>query len=153
MPNLLHLKPTHVELSVLDVIPAEELAGKRGTRNDLVRHQSSTCNCVYAYCSAGFTESTSDLVYSGHSVIAENGQILQQNAGIVASDYMIVQDCDLGKVNADRQKNGAFRYAAACYGSREYLIEPMRGNTQLRSDGALDFRLTSMSLEFDYHGR
>ena len=116
---------------------ANELAGKRGSRNDIVKHQSSACNCIYAYCSAGFTESTSDLVYSGHSVIAENGTVLQQNAGVAACDYMIVQDCDLGKVNADRQKNSTFRYAAACYGSREYLIEPMRGSGELRSDGTL----------------
>ncbi len=122
---------------IVNISAANELAGKRGSRNDIVKHQSSACNCIYAYCSAGYTESTSDLVYSGHSVIAENGEILQQNAGTVATDYMIIQDCDLGKVIADRQKNSAFRYAAACYGSREYLIEPMRGNKHLRSDGML----------------
>ena len=122
---------------IVNLSAAEEMAGKRSARNDLVRHQSSACNCVYAYCSAGYTESTSDVVYSGHSVIAENGRILRQNNGVADSDYMIVQDCDLGKVNADRLKNSTFRYAAACYGSREYLIEPMRGGGQLRSDGML----------------
>lgn len=122
---------------IVNLSAAEEMAGKRSTRNDLVRHQSSAGNCIYAYCSAGYTESTADVVYSGHSVIAENGRILRQNDGVAASDYMIVQDCDIGKVNADRQKNSTFRYAAARYGSREYLIEPMHGNVPLRSDGSL----------------
>ncbi len=122
---------------IVNLSAANELAGKRTTRNDLVRHQSSACNCIYAYCSAGYTESTADVVYSGHSVIAENGRVLQENEGVTAADYMIVQDCDFGKVNVDRQKNSAFRYAAACYGSRQYLIEPMRAGAPLRSDGAL----------------
>lgn len=121
---------------IVNLSAANELAGKRAIRNDLVRHQSSACNCIYAYCSAGYTESTADVVYSGHSVIAENGKILQQNDVVAASDYMIVQDCDLGKIHADRLKNNTFRYAAACYGSREYLIEPMQGNAQLRADGS-----------------
>ena len=50
---------------IVNLSAANELAGKREARNDLVKHQSSACNCIYAYCSAGYTESTSDLVYSG----------------------------------------------------------------------------------------
>ena len=50
---------------------------------------------------------------------------------------MIIQDCDLGRVNAQRMKNASFQRAACKYGSREYLIEPMRGAASLRSDGSL----------------
>ena len=122
---------------IVNLSAANELAGKRQARNDLVKHQSSACNCVYAYCSAGYTESTSDLVYSGHSVIAENGRILCQNGNIADTDYLLVQDCDLGRVKSDRLKNSTFRYAAAKFGSCEYLIEPMMGTSGLRSDGSL----------------
>ena len=122
---------------IVNLSAANELAGKREARNDLVKHQSSACNCVYAYCSAGYTESTSDLVYSGHSVVAENGRILCQNNNVADTDYLLVQDCDLGRVKSDRLKNSTFRYAATKFGSREYLLEPMMGKGSLRSDGSL----------------
>jgi len=122
---------------IVNLSAANELAGKREARNDLVKHQSSACNCVYAYCSAGYTESTSDLAYSGHSVIVENGRILCQNNNVADTDYLLVQDCDLGRVKSDRLKNSTFRYAATKFGSREYLIEPMLGKGSLRSDGSL----------------
>ncbi len=122
---------------IVNLSAANELAGKREARSDLIKHQSSACNCIYAYCSAGCTESTSDLVYSGHSVIAENGHILRQNSNVADTDYLLVQDCDLGRVKADRMKNSTFHYAAAEFGSRQYLIEPMLGGRELRSDGTL----------------
>ena len=122
---------------IANLSASSALVGKRTRREEQVKHQSGVCNCIYAYCSAGYTESTSDLVYSGHSMIAENGRILMQNGHLPASDYMIVQDCDLGRVNADRMKNPSFRAATVQYGSRQYLNESMRGNAQLRSDGSL----------------
>ncbi len=122
---------------IVNLSAANALAGKQAARKELVTHQSSACNCIYAYCSAGYTESTSDLVYSGHSILAENGKLLACNDRTVDTDYLLVQDCDLGKAKADRLKNVTFRYAAARFGSREYLIEPMRGKGSLRSDGTL----------------
>ena len=122
---------------ILNLAASHELAGKRTARQETVKRQSAACKCIYAYVSAGYTESTSDLVYSGHGIIAENGRILCQNDKQLDSDYMIVQDCDLGKVYAARQRNGSFRKAAFKYGSRECLIQPTRGNASLRSDGTL----------------
>ena len=122
---------------IVNLAASDELAGKRASRQQAVRSQSAACNCIYAYCSAGCTESTSDHIYSGHSLIAENGRVLAENVWDKMSDYMLVADCDLGRVNSDRQKNAAFRKAAVKYGSREYLIEAMRGNRALRSDGSL----------------
>ena len=54
---------------ILNLSASPELAGKREMRRDLVRHQSMACSCVYAYVSAGYTESTSDVVFSWHSMI------------------------------------------------------------------------------------
>ena len=114
-----------------------ELAGKRAQRNDRVKANSVAGTCIYAYASAGATESTADLVYSGHSVIAENGTVLKENENLIDSDYMIIQDCDLGRIRAERQKNPTFRQAAYFYGDRQYLNESMLGNAELRSDGSL----------------
>ena len=122
---------------ILNPSASPEQAGKRLQRHNRVLANSVAGTCIYAYASAGFTESTADLVYSGHSMIAENGVVLKENEKVVDSGYMIIQDCDLGRIHAERHKNPSFQQASYLYGSREYLIEPMRGNGALRSDGTL----------------
>ena len=122
---------------ILNPSASPEQVGKRRQRMDRVKANSVAGTCVYAYASAGSTESTADQVYCGQSIIAENGAILKQNENLIDQDYMIVQDCDLGRINAERRKNPSFQQAASLYGSREYLIEPMLGNGELRSDGML----------------
>ena len=91
---------------------APEVVGTRTARRKLVEHQSDAFHMVYAYCSAGMMESTQDGVYSGHSMIAENGSILAENEKFTDSGYMIVTDCDLGRVRALRRRNSSFRDAA-----------------------------------------
>ena len=122
---------------IVNLSASPELVGKREIRRSRVKANSAATKAIYAYCSAGYTESTADLVFSGHSIIAENDKVLQENENLIDTDYMIIQDCDLGRVNAQRMKNASFQRAACKYGSREYLIEPMRGAASLRSDGSL----------------
>ena len=107
---------------VVNLSASNEIMGKRLVRTGLVEHQSDVCSCIYAYCSSGSSESTQDLVFSGHSVIAENGRVLAQNEKVIDNDYMLVTDADLGRVRAARRKNKSVRDAAAYYGK----VEPMR---------------------------
>ena len=116
---------------ILNLSASPEIAGKRSKRTDMVKHHSSVCSCVYAYASAGCTESTADTVYSGHSMVAENGQLLVQNTKQLDTDYMIIQDCDLGRVRAQRRKTQNFGDAPD-----SWLIRNLFGDT-LRSDGTL----------------
>ena len=122
---------------IVNLSASNETVGKRKSRQDLVKHQSSVCCCVYAYCSSGCTESTQDLVFSGHSMIAERGNILAENPKLIDTDYMMVQDADLGKIRVKRRQNKSVRDAVSFY-SR---VEPMRtvycGCGSLRSDGSL----------------
>ena len=85
-----------------------EIVGSRARREKLVREQSDVLNCVSVYCSAGMMESTQDGVYCGHSIIAENGVILAENENLTDSGYLMVMDCDLGKVRALRRRNDLF---------------------------------------------
>jgi len=101
---------------VLNLAASPDVAGKRGSRRDAVKAQSSACKCIYAFCSAGYTESTADLVFSGHSVIAENGTLLLENRNLTDTDYMIVSDCDLGKIRSERTRNTTFRRSAEQFG-------------------------------------
>ena len=90
-----------------------EIVGSRAQRQRQIKAQSESLNCVYAYCSAGMMESTQDGVYCGHSMIAENGEILEENPDYTDSGYLLVTDCDLGKVKALRRRSAAFQSAAA----------------------------------------
>ncbi len=119
----------------LDAAP--EVVGSRDRRWELVRNQSDVLNCVSVYCSAGMMESTQDGVYSGHSIIAEAGSVLAENEHLTDSGYLMVMDCDLGKVRSLRRRNDGFRNAEAQY------RETQRGGagyidwTDFRSDGSL----------------
>ena len=121
---------------ILNPAASFEIAGKRAQREELVKHQSSAAKCIYAFVSAGWSESTSDMIYSGHSLIAENGRILAENQEYVDKDYMIVQDCDLGRVRADRMKDVSFHTSTTAYAQR-YMMEYALKQESLRSDGSL----------------
>ena len=132
-PSVLHaLNGAEV---ILNLAASAEQAGKKADRAARIRAQSSTCKCVYAYASAGYTESTSDLVYSGHSIIAEDGLILAESEGVVAADYLLVQDCDLGRIRALRRRNATFRNCAQRYCGG--MLTVPAGSDGLRSDGSL----------------
>ena len=114
---------------ILNLSASPERVGKAAYRRELVKHHSCACNCIYAYASAGFTESTSDQVFSGQSVIAENGRILAEN--MEKTDYFLLTDCDLGRIRADRCR--AESYGMPGSGWRE--TAPY--GDALRSDGGL----------------
>ncbi len=121
---------------ILNLSASNETVGKASYRRDMVRHQSAALNGIYAYCSSGSTESTQDMIFSGQSIIAENGTVLAQTKDPIATDYMLIQDCDLGRIRADRRKNKSFKDVAAQY--RSYLAPTIEtAAAALRSDGSL----------------
>ena len=120
---------------ILNLAASPEVAGKRSMRKERVAAQSAACKCIYAYASAGYTESTADLVFSGHSIIAEDGEILCENSSITDTGYLMIQDCDLGKIRSQRRRSTTFREAAARYGTDLSDLAPVV--RKLRSDGSL----------------
>ncbi len=84
---------------IVNPAASNELAGKRADRINLICRQSAL-GCCYAFCSAGCTESTQDLVFSGHSVIALNGQTVAQNEKLADTDYLLVTDVELAAIHS-----------------------------------------------------
>ncbi len=64
---------------IVNLSASDETIGKQNYRIQMVSQQSAACWCAYAYASSGADESSTDLVFSGHCMIAENGRILKQS--------------------------------------------------------------------------
>ncbi len=92
---------------------SDEVLGKAGYRRELVRQQSARCLAGYLYASAGPGESSTDVVYSGHSLIAECGTDLAETKRFEFGTTWAIADVDLGHVRADRVGNSSFSASAA----------------------------------------
>ncbi len=100
---------------LLNLSASNETIGKAAWRRDLVRSQSGRCLAAYAYSSAGPGESTSDLVFGGHCMIAENGVVLGESRRIgdgvepvVVPSMVVTRDVDLQRLDHDRRVTGSF---------------------------------------------
>lgn len=87
---------------------SNEGIGKSEYRRSLVAGQSGRCIAGYVYCSAGVTESTTDLVFGGHCLIAENGVILRESERFQRKPALWVADVDLERTVTDRARMGTF---------------------------------------------
>ncbi|WP_313345495.1 NAD(+) synthase [Sedimentibacter sp.] len=92
---------------ILNLSASNETVGKCEYRRDIVRIQSSKCMTSYCFASAGQSESTTDVVSSGHALIAENGLILNEDR-FSAESSIIYADIDLEKLKNDRVKFNSY---------------------------------------------
>lgn len=92
---------------------SNELVAKAEYRTQLVRQQSARCIAGYVYASAGVGESTTDVVFSGHALIAENGVMLAENARFEREPVLLVADVDQGRLLHDRRTTTSFSTCAA----------------------------------------
>ncbi len=92
---------------ILNASASSEVVGKSAYRRSLVSGQSARLYCAYAYANAGEGESTTDLVFSGENLIAENGSIVASTP--LLSREMAVADVDLEKLTAERRRSNTWR--------------------------------------------
>nr|MCR4945058.1 NAD(+) synthase [Clostridium sp.] len=88
---------------------SNELVSKADYRRSLIQNQSARCMCAYIYSSTGVHESSTDLLFSGHLLIGENGGILNENERFQRDNEVIYSIIDVFKLNAERMKNLSFR--------------------------------------------
>lgn len=88
---------------IINPSASNELVGKRDYRRNLVAMQSGRCRAGYVYASSGVGESSTDLVFSGHCMIAENGKILNEGTNEMVVGVIDVEKCvnDRRKYNSD----------------------------------------------------
>ena len=103
---------------LLNLSASNEIIGKPAWREVLVRSQAGRCIAAYAYASAGPSESTTDIVFSGHCMIAEAGSLVAQSERVGAGgctwlDHsQATADVDLERLAHDRQVMGTWQSAA-----------------------------------------
>ncbi len=91
---------------IVNASASDETTGKDQYRRSLVEGQSAKLVCVYLYASAGEGESTTDLVFSGHNLIVENGTLLAQSARFV--NETAYGDADLERIQSERRRMTCF---------------------------------------------
>lgn len=130
---------------ILNLSASNELLSKREYRQQLISQQSARCQCGYVYVSAGMGESSSDLVFSGHSVIASCGTVIRENEGYLADNYLMTADIDIDRIRADRMKQSSFADCAAqvraMWKQEPNILQTME-NALLPDDAAPDYRVS-----------
>ena len=130
---------------ILNLSASNELLSKREYRQQLISQQSARCQCGYVYVSAGMGESSSDLVFSGHSVIASCGTVIRESEGYLADNYLMTADIDIDRIRADRMKQSSFADCAAqvrAMWKQEPNILRTMENALLPHDAAPDYRVS-----------
>ena len=92
----------------LNLSASNELVSKAEYRRDLVRMTSALRICGYLYSSSGAWESSKDIVFGGHCLAAENGQLLGETGRFTFDAQTFVAEFDINKLSHDRVHNNTF---------------------------------------------
>lgn len=106
---------------IVNLSASNENAGKAAYRKTLVESQSARLVCGYVYASAGDGESTQDVVYSGHNLIAESGQLLAEAPRFV--NGIIYGEVDIQKLIGERRRTGTFCTDGKGYTQVDFSLE------------------------------
>jgi NAD+ synthase (glutamine-hydrolysing) len=88
---------------------SNEVIGKYEYRRNLIQQQSGRCIAGYIFSSSGIDESTTDVVFGGHALIAENGGLISQSERFSSQEQLIYTEIDIEKLTNDRCKNTSFK--------------------------------------------
>ena len=94
---------------IVNLSASDALVGKRDYRRNLVMNQSARCMAAYVYSSAGVHESTTDMVFSGHLMIAENGTMMAECKPFSRESEIVYADVDVERLNMQRLSEGSFQ--------------------------------------------
>lgn len=93
---------------LVNISASNEILGKAEWRRNMVISESGRCLSAYAYVSAGSDESSNDLVYGGHAIIAENGSMSAESKPFAVDSRLLISDIDLQRLMHDRYQQTSF---------------------------------------------
>ncbi len=91
---------------ICNLSASDEIIGKSDYRSQLVKSQSARCICGYIYADAGMGESTQDMVFCGHNLIAENGAVIGESKKFTTG--LTFGEIDLHRLAAERRRMNTF---------------------------------------------
>ncbi len=94
---------------IFNLSASNELTGKHNYLLSLINQQSARCLAGYIYASAGWGESTTDLVFGGNAIISENGQLLAASERFQMKEQLVISEIDVERLNSDRSKISSFK--------------------------------------------
>ena len=92
---------------IYNLSASDEVIGKSEYRRNLIKAKSGSLCCGYVYADAGIGESTQDMVFAGHNIIAENGTVLAESE--LFENDMIIADIDVDKLVYERRRMNTFK--------------------------------------------
>ncbi len=96
---------------IFNLSASDELIAKHKNILFLIAQQSARCIAGYVYSSAGFGESTQDVVYAGNAIIYENGQQLAHSQRFSLDEQLLTAQVDIERLRSERQQNTTFCHA------------------------------------------
>ncbi len=111
---------------------SNELVGKAAYRKQLIAQQSARCIAGYVYASSGVHESSTDLVFSGHALIAENGVIVAENERFQRENELVFADIDCQRLRTLRNNESAFFDTYPPIEAYEFIIIRIEGKNKLK---------------------
>ncbi len=109
---------------------SDEVIGRAEYRRDLVRTESRKCSCAYLYVSSAMDESSTDAVFSGHALIAENGHI--RNETIFSADTVVTAVVDVSRSIHERLSHTTFVSSDNAWYRRVLVrVKPLGGEEEL----------------------
>lgn len=93
---------------IANLSATNEVIDKHAFLLSLIKERSSRCKCGYVYSSAGAGESSTDLVFSGNAIIAEDGHILRKSDRFRREEGFCIADIDIEKLRNTRQRQSSF---------------------------------------------
>ena len=93
---------------IFNLSASNEVVGKYEYRKGLVQNQAARTISAYCYASSGINESSTDLVFSGHAMIVENGSVLKENNRFELMSNLIYTDIDVEKLMNQRLRNTSY---------------------------------------------
>lgn len=119
---------------ILNLSASDDVAGKYAYLRGLVAQQSARCMAAYVYAGAGYGESSTDLVFDGKAIIAENGRILREGVRWQSEPQLVVADVDIEALRRDRMHTTTWGDTVAREVNAHYNIVKVAARVDVAGD-------------------